>query len=70
MTNWRGYTVQCSTRLPGPRAAVSTRLACRPGGAVRGPGYVLTRAESPIATLSRRLLPATVRALPTERLAG
>jgi hypothetical protein len=61
--------VQRSTRLLRlAQAVLSARQANRVKTAALGLGYFLTRAEFPMAHLSRRLLLAVVRALPAGRL--
>jgi hypothetical protein len=73
LRTWRqvvlGVLVQRSTRLLSlARAILPARRASRVKTAALGLGYFLAQAEFPMASLSRRLLVATVRAVPAERL--
>src|SRR5881398_2326109 len=73
LRTWRqlvlGVLVQRSTRLLSlARAVLPARQASRVKTAALGLGYFLSRADFPMAGFSRRLLLATVRAVPAERL--
>src|SRR5437870_2613452 len=70
---WRqlvlGVLAKRTTRLLSlAQAVLPARQAGRVKTAALGLGYFLARAEFPMASLSRRLLLAVVRALPAERL--
>jgi hypothetical protein len=73
LRTWRqpvlGVLVQRSTRLLSLAGAVlPERQAWCAKNAALGLGYFLARAEFPMASCSRRLLLAAVRALPAEQL--
>jgi hypothetical protein len=73
LRTWRqvvlGVLVQRTTRLLSlARVVLPARQASRVKTAALGLGYFLARADFPIASVSRRLLLAVVRALPAERL--
>ena len=73
LRTWRqcvlGVLVTRSTRLLRlAQAVLPARQASRVKTAALGLGYFLSRADFPMAGFSRRLLLATVRAVPAERL--